>query len=105
MKTYAGNWLALAVAYDPIDPISVRRDHVHALGGTGSMHGNIEYWDGNDWEDHVLRLLQDMHGAENVQPVPATHKGDCGIDYFCVNKGIVYQCYACEGPIHSRIEA
>lgn len=43
-----------------------------------------------------MRLLQDMHGPENIQPVPAKHKGDCGIDYFCVNKAIVYQCYASE---------
>ena len=63
------------------------------------MHGVVEYWDGKDWEDHVLRLLQDMHGPENIQPVPAKHKGDCGIDYFCVSKSIVYQCYACEEPI------
>lgn len=60
------------------------------------MRLDVEYWNGNDWEDHVLRLLQDMHGPENVQPVPAQHKGDCGIDYFCVNKAIVYQCYAPE---------
>lgn len=46
-----------------------------------------------------MRLLQDMHGPENIQPVPAKHKGDCGIDYFCVSKSIVYQCYACEEPI------
>lgn len=63
------------------------------------MNSVIEYWDGKDWEDQVLRLLQDMHGPENIQPVPAKHKGDCGIDYFCVGKGIVYQCYACEEPI------
>lgn len=63
------------------------------------MHSDYEYWDGKDWENHVLRLLQDMHGPENIQPVPAKHKGDCGIDYFCVSKSIVYQCYACEEPI------
>lgn len=63
------------------------------------MHSDIHYWDDNEWEDYVLRLLQDMHGPENIQPVPAKHKGDCGIDYFCVNKSIVYQCYACETPI------
>lgn len=63
------------------------------------MQGDTEYWDGKDWEDHVFRLLQDMHGPENIQPVPAKHKGDCGIDYLCINKGIVYQCYACDEPI------
>lgn len=69
------------------------------------MHAETEYWDGNDWEDHVLRLLQDMHGPENIQPVPAKHKGDCGIDYFCVSKSIVYQCYACEEPVSVAMRA
>jgi len=69
------------------------------------MHANTEYWDGNDWEEHVLRLLQDMHGPENIQPVPAKHKGDCGIDYFCVSKSIVYQCYACEEPVDVQTRA
>lgn len=63
------------------------------------MYSAVEFWDGKDWEIHVLRLLQDMHGPENIQPVPAKHKGDCGIDYLCVSKSIVYQCYACEEPI------
>lgn len=63
------------------------------------MHSANEYWDGKDWEEFVFRLLQDMHGPENIQPVPAKHKGDCGIDYICVNKSIVYQCYACEEPV------
>lgn len=38
------------------------------------MHADTEYWDGDEWENHVLRLLQDMHGAENIQPVPAKHR-------------------------------
>ncbi|MGX7708548.1 hypothetical protein [Methylobacterium sp. Gmos1] len=63
------------------------------------MSAGQEYWDGNDWEDHVLRLLQDMYEAHNVQKVPAKHKGDCGLDYFCLSKSVVYQCYAVEEPI------
>lgn len=59
----------------------------------------IEAWDGKEWEAHVLRLLQDQYGHENVQKVPAKHKGDCGLDYFCLNRLVVYQCYAVEEPI------
>lgn len=60
---------------------------------------DIEAWDGKEWEAHVLRLLQDQYGHENVQKVPAKHKGDCGLDYFCLNKRVVYQCYAVEEPV------
>ena len=58
-----------------------------------------EIWDGNDWEAHVLRLLQDQYGAHNFQKVPAKHKGDCGLDYFCLDKLVVYQCYAIVEPV------
>jgi hypothetical protein len=60
---------------------------------------STEAWDGNEWEAHVLRLLQDQYGHENIQKVPAKHKGDCGLDYFCLNKLVVYQCYAVVEPI------
>jgi len=63
------------------------------------MAADVEIWDGSDWEAHVLRLLQDQYGAENVQKVPAKHKGDCGLDHFCLEKRVVYQCYAVEEPI------
>jgi hypothetical protein len=63
------------------------------------MTTDIEAWDGDEWEGHVLRLLQDQYGAENVQKVPAKHKGDCGLDYFCLEKRVVYQCYAVEEPV------
>jgi hypothetical protein len=60
---------------------------------------DYEAWDGHEWELHVLRLLQDRYGAENVQKVPAKHKGDCGLDYFCLDRRVVYQCYAVEEPV------
>lgn len=60
---------------------------------------DIDAWDGNEWEAHVLRLLQDQYGHENVQKVPAKHNGDCGLDYFCLSKLIVFQCYAVEEPV------
>ena len=63
------------------------------------MVAKIEAWDGHEWEAHVLRLLQDQHGVENVQKVPAKHKGDCGLDYFCLQRRVVYQCYAVEEPV------
>lgn len=63
------------------------------------MATEIEAWDGHEWEAHLLRLLHDQYGAENVQKVPAKHKGDCGLDYFCLEKRVVYQCYAVEEPV------
>jgi hypothetical protein len=66
---------------------------------------DIEAWEGKEWEAHVLRLLQDQYGHENVQKVPAKHKGDCGLDYFCLNKRVVYQCYAVEEPVSVAVRA
>lgn len=63
------------------------------------MSGEVEIWDGKEWEAHVLHLLQAEHGSHNVQKVPAKHQGDCGLDYFCLHKLLVYQCYAVEGPV------
>jgi hypothetical protein len=57
-----------------------------------------EFWDPNDWEDFVQGLLQDRHGALNVQKVPARHKGDHGLDYYCHGDQAVYQCYAVQEP-------
>lgn len=66
---------------------------------------DIDAWDGNEWEAHVLRLLQDQYGPENIQKVPAKHKGDCGLDYFCLEKLVVYQCYAVEEPVGIAVRA
>lgn len=63
------------------------------------MAGEGEIWDGKEWEAHVLQLIQTEHGAHNVQKVPAKHQGDCGLDYFCLQKRLVYQCYAVEEPV------
>ena len=57
-----------------------------------------EFWDPNEWELYVYMLLQDRHGATNVMKVPARHKGDHGIDYYCLSDRIAYQCYAVEEP-------
>lgn len=63
------------------------------------MTTNTESWDGDDWETHVGRLLQDRHGAVNLQKVPAKHSGDGGLDYYCTSETVVYQCYAVEEPV------
>jgi hypothetical protein len=57
-----------------------------------------ECWDPNDWELHAFGLLQDRHGAVNVMKVPARHKGDFGLDYYCLCDDVVYQCYAVQEP-------
>src|SRR5438132_12788373 len=57
-----------------------------------------ECWDPNDWELHAFGLLQDRHGAVNVMKVPARHKGDFGLDYYCLCDRVVYQCYAVQEP-------
>lgn len=62
------------------------------------MPVELEIWDGDEWEAHVLRLLHDRHGATNVQKVPARHRGDCGIDAFCLSDRVVYQSYAVLEP-------
>ena len=50
-------------------------------------------WDGTEWEAFALRLVQVRHGAQNVQTVPDTVRGDAGIE-FLTTDGCCYQCYA-----------
>lgn len=50
-------------------------------------------WDGKDWEVFALRLVQTRHGAQNVQVIPDTVRGDAGIE-FLTTDGCCYQCYA-----------
>ena len=57
-----------------------------------------ECWDPNDWELHAFGLLQDRHGPVNVMKVPARHKGDFGLDYYCLCDRVAYQCYAVQEP-------
>jgi len=64
-----------------------------------------EFWDPDEWEDHAHGLLQDRHGAVNVQKVPARHKGDFGLDYYCLMERVVYQCYAVQEPCEVTIRA
>ncbi len=57
-----------------------------------------EFWDPNEWEQHVYGLLQDRHGPLNVHKVPARHKGDHGLDYYSLEDRVAYQCYAVQEP-------
>lgn len=69
------------------------------------MAGEPDFWNGDEWEGHVLHLLQAEHGAHNVQKVPAKHLGDCGIDFICLHKQLVYQCYAVQEPVDVAVRA
>lgn len=44
-----------------------------------------------------MLLLRRRYGADQVQTVPAKHKGDLGIEAFTYEGG-AFQCYACEEP-------
>ena len=47
----------------------------------------------------ALSLLQGRHGPLQVHKIPATHKGDFGIDFYCTAEAVIYQCYAVEEPV------
>jgi hypothetical protein len=59
----------------------------------------IQVWNPDDWEAFCLTLLQDRHGALNIHKIPAAHKGDFGLDYYCSSDAVAYQCYAVEEPV------
>ena len=70
------------------------------------MINAVQIWNPDDWESFSLSLLQNRHGPLNVQKIPAAHKGDFGIDYYCTKEAVAYQCYAVEEPtdISTRAE-
>jgi hypothetical protein len=59
----------------------------------------VQVWNPDDWEMFALSLLQSRHGTLNVHKIPAAHKGDFGIDYYCTAEDVAYQCYAVQEPI------
>lgn len=63
------------------------------------MIAAVHIWNPDDWELFSLSLLQDRHGVLNIHKIPAKHKGDFGLDYYCPKDGVAYQCYAVEEPI------
>lgn len=56
-------------------------------------------WNPDDWEMFALSLLQGRHGALEVHKIPAAHKGDFGIDFYCTAEAVIYQCFAVEEPV------
>jgi hypothetical protein len=63
------------------------------------MLSAVQVWNPDDWELFALSLLQGRHGPLHVQKIPAAHKGDYGIDYYCTKDCVAYQCYAVDEPI------
>jgi hypothetical protein len=61
--------------------------------------GVVQVWNPDDWEAFALILLQNRHGALRVHKIPAAHKGDFGIDYYCTSQAAAYQCYAVQEPV------
>ncbi len=49
--------------------------------------------DGNSWEADVKRWLR-LKYPNDFQEIPATDKGDAGIEGYCICDSLVYQCYA-----------
>lgn len=58
-----------------------------------------QQWNPDEWETFALSLLQARHGTLEVHKIPATHKGDFGIDFYCTAEAVIYQCYAVEEPV------
>ncbi|MGY1499792.1 hypothetical protein ACW4TU_24980 [Streptomyces sp. QTS52] len=58
----------------------------------------VASWLGEDWEEWCLMLIRRRHGADQVQVVPARHRGDLGIEAF-THDGCAFQCYAAQEPI------
>lgn len=54
-------------------------------------------WSGEDWQEHVIKLLLRRYGPELV-PIPDRQGGDFGLEAFS-RDGCAYQCYAAEEPL------
>jgi hypothetical protein len=68
-----------------------------SVKGVGVV-GAIQVWNPDDWELFALSLLQSRHGALSVNKIPAAHKGDFGLDYYCSSQAVAYQCYSVREP-------
>lgn len=71
----------------------------------GRMVSVVQQWIPDDWESFSLSLLQARHGSLNVNKVPANHKGDLGIDFYCTSDSVIYQCFAVEEPVDISVRA
>jgi hypothetical protein len=65
----------------------------------------VQVWSPDDWEAFAHHLLRIRHGALHVHKIPAAHKGDLGIDYYCTEPAVAYQCYSVEEPIDIGVRA
>lgn len=54
-------------------------------------------WTGDDWEEHIMRLLRTHYLPGHFQQLPDRHGGDYGLEGFSLD-GCAYQCYAAEEP-------
>ena len=63
------------------------------------MISAVQVWSPDDWENFALGLLQTRHGALRVNKIPAAHKGDLGVDFYCIEQAVAYQCYAVQEPV------
>ena len=77
--------------------------HICARGF--SLLSAVQIWNPDDWELFALSLLQRRHGALNVHKIPAQHKGDFGIDYYCTKEAVAYQCYSVDEPVEIGVRA
>jgi hypothetical protein len=57
------------------------------------MTNLLQELDGNSWESDVKRWLR-LKYPNDFQEVPATDRGDAGIEGYCICDCLVYQCYA-----------
>src|SRR6267378_1138673 len=69
--------------------------------GGSRMPGQTSLWDGNEWQEYVERLLMLRYGL-HYQSVPATHKGDFGLEGFSRHDGHTFQCYAAKEPLSTN---
>lgn len=69
------------------------------------MLNAVHVWNPDDWELFAQSLLHRRHGPLHVQKIPASHKGDYGIDYYCTTDAVAYQCYAVEEPVDISVRA
>jgi hypothetical protein len=54
-------------------------------------------WSGEDWQEHVIKLLLRRYGADLVA-IPDRQGGDLGLEAFS-RDGCAFQCYAAEEPL------
>lgn len=65
------------------------------------MDSAIRQVDGKAWEDEIVALLGKRYPPGDFFEVPASDKGDLGMDGVATN-GVVFQCYAAEEPLTSQ---